>query len=96
MSNWHIYLIRTDAGTLYTGMTTDVERRFAEHEASGARAARSLRGKGPLKLVYSARIGNRVAAARLEYAIKQWPRQRKEALVAGRLPLPVVTFVDHG
>ncbi|TBW54320.1 GIY-YIG nuclease family protein [Marinobacter halodurans] len=87
MSTWHLYLVRTRSGALYTGITTDVERRFSEHQADGPRAARSLRGKGPLTLAFAAAVGDRTRAARLEYALKQWPRQRKEALVSGQLRL---------
>lgn len=87
MTIWFLYLVRTRAGTLYTGITTDVERRFAEHQSGGPKAARSLRGKGPLSLAYAVEIGDRTRAARLEYALKQWPRTRKELLVAGKLRL---------
>lgn len=87
MTPWFLYLIRTRAGTLYTGITTDVQRRFSEHQSGGPRAARSLRGKGPLKLAYAAEVGDRIRAARLEYALKRWPRTRKERLVAGKIRL---------
>lgn len=87
MTCWFLYLVRTRSGALYTGITTDVERRFAEHQSGGPRAARSLRGKGPLTLAFSEKVGDRTRAAQLEYALKQWPRARKEALVAGRLQL---------
>ncbi|MDX1635117.1 MAG: GIY-YIG nuclease family protein [Marinobacter sp.] len=88
MSSWWVYMVRTASGALYTGITTDVSRRFAEHQAGGARGARSLRGKGPLVLAFQAEVGDRVRAAKLEWQLKQWPRHRKEALVAGRLSLP--------
>ncbi|WP_111495520.1 GIY-YIG nuclease family protein [Marinobacter bohaiensis] len=87
MTQWSLYLVRTRSGALYTGITTNVARRFAEHQSGGVRAARSLRGKGPLTLAFQETIGNRTRAAQLEYALKQWPRQRKEALVAGRIRL---------
>lgn len=85
---WYVYLVRTARGTLYTGITTDVERRFLEHQAGAPKGARSLRGKGPLTLAYHAPAGDRGRASRLEWHIKQWPRARKEALVSGRLKLP--------
>ncbi|MBZ2168579.1 MULTISPECIES: GIY-YIG nuclease family protein [Marinobacter] len=84
---WSVYIVRTGKGTLYTGITTDVARRLAEHE-SGTKGARSLRGKGPLKLVFQAEAGDRSRASRLEWHIKQWPKARKEALVRGELTLP--------
>ncbi|OEY65282.1 GIY-YIG nuclease family protein [Marinobacter sp. X15-166B] len=88
MSDWHLYLVRTARGTLYTGITTDVARRFAEHQAGAPKGARSLRGKGPLTLEYYTRVANRRVAAQVEWRIKQWPRARKEALIRGEQPLP--------
>ena len=74
-------MIRCGKGTLYTGITTDVERRFAEHRASGPRAARYLKGRGPLQLVLTVQAGDRAAALRLERGIKKLPKARKERLV---------------
>ena len=88
MSQWFVYMVRTAAGALYTGITTDVERRFAEHQKGHPRGARSLRGKGPLALVFRMPVPDRATASRLEWQIKQWPRARKEALVSGRIQLP--------
>ena len=88
MADWFVYMVRTARGSLYTGITTDVERRFHEHQGGAPRGARSLRGKGPLDLVFSAPAGDRSRASRLEWRIKQWPRPRKEALARGELSLP--------
>lgn len=87
-SEWFLYMVRTARGALYTGITTDVPRRFAEHQAGAPKGARSLRGKGPLELVLSLPAGDRSRASKLEWHIKQWPRHRKEALVLGELSLP--------
>lgn len=87
-SEWFVYMVRTARGALYTGITTDVPRRFAEHQAGAPKGARSLRGKGPLELVLSLPAGDRSRASKLEWHIKQWPRQRKEALVLGKFNLP--------
>ncbi|WP_288351788.1 GIY-YIG nuclease family protein [uncultured Marinobacter sp.] len=89
MSQWFIYMIRTAKGALYTGITTDVARRFAEHQAGAPKGARSLRGKGPLELVFSAETTDRATASKLEWQIKQWPRRQKEALIRGEVVLPV-------
>ncbi|MDS1309287.1 MULTISPECIES: GIY-YIG nuclease family protein [Marinobacter] len=89
MSNdWFVYMVRTARGALYTGITTDVPRRFSEHQAGAPKGARSLRGKGPLELVLSLPAGDRSRASKLEWHIKQWPRQQKEALVQGKVSLP--------
>lgn len=86
-SNWFVYMVRTASGALYTGITTDVPRRFGEHQAGAPKGARSLRGKGPLELAFYSPAGDRSRASKLEWHIKQWPRQRKEALVLGTLSL---------
>ncbi|WP_144823480.1 GIY-YIG nuclease family protein [Marinobacter piscensis] len=89
-TEWYVYIVRTARGALYTGVTTDVSRRFKEHQAGAPKGARSLRGKGPLVLAFSSPAGSRSQALRLEWRIKQWPRERKEALVSGNLSLPDV------
>jgi len=87
-SGWFVYMVRTANGALYTGISTDVPRRFSEHQAGAPKGARSLRGKGPLELVFSSPAGDRSRASKLEWHIKRWPKQRKEALVIGELSLP--------
>lgn len=79
--NWYIYLIRTQQGALYTGITTDVKRRFAEHSAQGPKCAKCLRGKGPLELVLKQFIGERTDALKLEHKIKKLDKQQKEYLI---------------
>jgi putative endonuclease len=85
-AEWSVYLVRTAAGALYTGVSTDVERRFLEHQG-GAKGARSLRGKGPLVLAFQSCVGGRGRAMQLERKIKSWPKNRKEALCNGQLTL---------
>ena len=84
---WYLYLVRCSDGSLYTGISTDVERRFAAHAAN--RGARRLRGRGPLELVYSQALGDRSLASRVEHRVKQLNRSDKERLIRGDLPLPV-------
>lgn len=83
MSHWSLYLVRNRNNQLYTGITTDVERRFAEHQSGGPKAARALRGKGPLSLVFHIEIGDRRRALKMEYRVKQLSKAQKESLVAG-------------
>lgn len=90
MNDWYLYIIRTRGGDLYTGITTDVERRFAEHNEGGAKAAKYLRGRGPLTLVFSEMVGSRSAASKAEWAVKQLSKEDKEALVAGQFSLESV------
>ncbi len=78
---WYLYVIRCGDDTLYTGITTDVERRLAEHQSGGRRAAKYLRGRGPLELVAKVGVGEREQAARLEHRVKALSRSEKERLV---------------
>ena len=77
---WHLYIVRTNQGHLYTGITQDVARRFLEHQEGGKKAAKYLRGKGPLKLVFQQEIGSRSSALKAEIALKKLPKQQKENL----------------
>ena len=77
---WYLYVLRCADGALYTGISTDVERRLEEHTNS-KRGARALRSRGPLQLVYSTGIGDRALASRAEYRVKSLNRLGKETLV---------------
>ena len=79
-SRWSLYVLRTADDSLYTGITTDVSRRVAEHQEG--RGARSLRGRGPLQVVYQTAIGTRSLALRAEHALKHCPKGEKEDIVA--------------
>jgi putative endonuclease len=78
---WFLYIVRCRHGTLYTGISTDVQRRFAEHQQGGVKGARYLRGKGPLALVYQVHVNGRAEATRLELWLKKQPREMKESLI---------------
>ena len=86
-SLWFLYLIRCRNGTLYAGISTDVARRFAEHQSGAPKGSRYLRGKGPLQLVFQTVVGDRSTATKLEIQVKGLPRSVKEEVVAGRLEL---------
>ena len=77
---WTVYLARCSDGTLYAGVTTDPERRVAQHNA-GAGAAYT-RSRAPVTLVYWEEAQDRSEALRREHAIKRLSRSEKEALVA--------------
>ncbi|MEK9713723.1 MAG: GIY-YIG nuclease family protein [Thalassolituus sp.] len=87
--SWFLYLIETSKGALYCGVTTDVERRFKEHSAGGVRGARALKGKGPLTLRYQVRAGDRSAALKAEYRVKQLSKRDKLALISGSADIEV-------
>ena len=76
---WTVYLLRCSDGTLYAGVTTDLQRRLAQH-ASG-KGARYTRGRGPLTVVHEERARGRSAALRRELALKRLRRSEKLALL---------------
>ena len=73
---WYLYVLRCGDGTLYTGITTDVQARFAQHQAG--KGAKYTRGRGPLELVYTEECDDHSAALKRELAIKALPREEKE------------------
>jgi putative endonuclease len=79
--NWSVYILRCGDESLYTGVATDVTRRFGEHQSQGPKAAKYVRGRTPLRLVYTREIGTRSEAQKEEWRIKRLSRARKEALL---------------
>lgn len=81
MQEWHLYLVRTHQGSLYTGISTDVGRRLSEHAEAGGKGSKYLRSRGPLAIAYQARIGDRSLALRAERCMKKLSRAEKEAII---------------
>jgi len=75
----YIYVVECSDGSLYTGYTTDVERRLEEHNAG--QGAKYTRGRLPVKLRHQESFKNRSLAQKREYEIKQLPRSKKEELL---------------
>jgi len=75
-ANWYMYVVRCSDETLYTGITTDVERRVSEHNVS-ARGARYTRARRPVRLEAAWAHASRSEAAKAEYAFKQLSRGEK-------------------
>ena len=80
MSQWYVYMIRATDQSLYTGITTDVERRFAEHQ-SGRAGAKYFRGRNPEQLVLVESGHDRSSASIREAQIKKLSRQQKLELI---------------
>ncbi|KRV67838.1 GIY-YIG nuclease family protein [Aeromonas veronii] len=78
-SRWSVYMVRTATGLLYTGISTDPQRRLRQHQSG--KGARALRGKGPLTLAWQQEVGEKGAALRIEYRLKQQPKSFKEQLI---------------
>ncbi len=81
MLDWHLYLIRCRDGSLYTGITTDVARRLADHQENKGAGAKYLRGRGPLALVFQKKLGSQSLALGVESRVKKLSKARKEELV---------------
>ena len=81
---WYVYILRCKDDTLYTGITTDVDKRLEAHRAD--RGAKYTRGRGPLELVYRELCGTHSQALKREAEIKKLSRVEKLALIAGGKP----------
>ena len=75
-----VYIVRCADGSLYTGWTTDLARRVAQHNAG--RGSHYTRTHRPVELIYQEEVSNRSAAMRRERALKKLDRERKERLIA--------------
>lgn len=76
----YVYVLSCADETLYTGYTTNVERRVAEHDAG--EGAKYTRGRTPVELVHTERFDSKSAAMQREHEIKSLSRAEKERLVA--------------
>ena len=78
--NYSVYILKCADGTLYTGITNDLENRLAAHNSG--KAAKYTSGRAPVTLVYSEACGSRSAASQREYEIKKMTRAGKLRLIA--------------
>lgn len=79
--NWFVYIVKCSDESLYTGITTDVDRRLLEHNTDNFKGAKSLRGKRPVKLVYIEKHLTQIDARKREVAIKNWKRKFKLQMI---------------
>ncbi len=78
-NSWKLYILRCGDGSLYTGITTDVEKRLEAHRTG--KGAKYTRGRGPLELVYREECGDHSTALKRELEIKKLSREDKEKLI---------------
>ena len=78
--DWFVYILQCSDKTLYTGVTTDIERRIEEHN-TGNKGAKYTAARRPVKLVYSEQLGSRSEAQQREHQIKSLTRQQKQQLI---------------
>lgn len=79
---YFLYILRCGDGSLYTGITTDVEKRLQTHQSG--KGAKYTRGRGPLAVVYRELCGDKPTALRRELEVKALTREQKLALIEGR------------
>jgi putative endonuclease len=77
-----VYIVRCADGSLYTGITTDVVRRIAEHNGERAHGAKATRTRRPVTLVYEEKYSTRSEASKREYEIKSLTRTKKLKLIS--------------
>ncbi|MDO8536519.1 MAG: GIY-YIG nuclease family protein [Candidatus Omnitrophota bacterium] len=76
---WYVYMIKCSDGSLYTGVTTDIERRMNEHNSG--KGASYTRVRTPVRLVHHESRPDRSKALKREAEIKRWPRSKKLTLI---------------
>ena len=81
-SPWYVYMLRCADNSLYTGVTTSLERRVKEHNTKGKAAAKYTRIRQPVELVYYESAQDRASASKREYQIKQLSKLKKEQLIS--------------
>lgn len=79
---WFVYIAQCADGTLYTGVTKNLERRETEHN-HGNRGAKSLRYRRPVSIVYNEIFDTETQAKKREFEIKSWKRYKKLQLITG-------------
>ncbi len=80
-SEWHLYILACADGTLYTGVAKDVEARVRQH--NNGKGAKYTRGRLPVNLVYSERVGTHGDALRRERRVKTMGLRNKQRLIKG-------------
>ncbi|GGA73880.1 hypothetical protein GCM10011369_14620 [Neiella marina] len=83
---WYLYIIETDNGNLYTGITTDVDKRFQQHcdihlGKVGARGAKYFRTQAPKRIVHIESYENRSLALKREHSVKKMTKAQKMTLI---------------
>lgn len=91
---YFVYMLRCTDGSLYTGITTDVKRRFAEHLAGGAVGAKYTKNHTPKEIAAVWKAENRSVASKLEWRIKHLTKAQKEMLCEA--PERLSEFVASG
>ena len=79
MSAWTLYILKCNDDSYYTGITNNIEKRIADHEAG--KGAKYTRGRGPFEIVYQEKCLDRSSASKREFEVKKLSRSEKENLL---------------
>ncbi|MDT0593590.1 GIY-YIG nuclease family protein [Glaciecola petra] len=94
-SAWYLYMIENKYNHLYTGISTDWQRRFQEHSSDGKKTAKALKGKGPLQLLFCAQLEDHHFALQAEIWVKKQTRKTKLLLIAKQVEMPFKHTAIH-
>ena len=83
---YYTYILRCGDGSLYTGITTDLARRLAQHRGCLPGGAKYTAARRPVRFAAAWKADGRAAASRLEFRIKSLSKQEKETLIGGKVP----------
>lgn len=81
MTDWTLYILECRDGSLYTGITNDLDRRVTQH--SDGTGAKYTKGRGPFKIVYTEALENRSQASKREIEVKALSKIQKQSLYNG-------------
>lgn len=84
MTSWQVYILKCSDGTLYTGVTTDIEQRIGTHNRG--KGSRYTRGRRPVVLLWSEKADSKGKALHREAQIKKWSRTKKLELIKALTP----------
>ena len=79
MSAWTLYILKCNDDSYYTGITNNIEKRIADHEAG--KGAKYTRGRGPFEIIYQEKCLDRSSASKREFEVKKLSRSEKENLL---------------
>ena len=95
MKEWFLYVLRCSDDSLYTGITTDLERRLYEHNNSKL-GAKYTKNKRPVHMLYNTSFPNRSDASKAEWRFKRLSKVQKEAVISGKKNAPWSNPSDEG
>lgn len=87
--NWYTYILKCNDGSLYTGITQNLQRRLIEHNSDNRLGSKFIRVRRPAKLVYREITYDKSSALKRELEIKGWSRKKKLNLINGAVHLPL-------